>query len=103
MTRVWLYPEREKANLGDTRWLVSTWIVLPEAMTKEEIDPDVDVVTKNWSFGSHSGATKKAYEVLTRDDLAYGAVTIQEQTVDWFVREDGIGEWVDVGEQEDLP
>lgn len=102
MSRVWMYPEREWASIGDIRWEVSTWVVLPDAMDKDEIDPDRDVVEKTWAFDTEAQAKIYATTVLERDDLAYGGVTIQKQTVDWFVREDGIGEWVDVGESEEL-
>lgn len=102
MPRVWVYPDREWANIGDVRWEVSTWIVRPESMDKDELDPDVDVIQKAWAFETEEQAKTCSEVVLEREDLAYGAATIQKQTVDWYVREDGVGEWVDVGESEEL-
>lgn len=100
--KVWLYPERQRAELGETRWEVSTDIVKPEAMGKDEIDIDSDLQCKRWGFSDEAKARKFAIEVLKRDDLAFGAVTLQKQIVEWFVREDGIAEWQDVGESEEV-
>ena len=100
--KVWLYPERQQEEFGATRFEVSTEIVRPEAIGKDEIDHDDDIVSKHWGFKTKEQAEKFAAELLKRDDLAYGAITIQKQVVDWFVKEDRIAEWQDVGESEEV-
>jgi hypothetical protein len=39
---------------------------------------------------------------MERNDLAFGAAYIQKQVVGWFVQEDRVGEWQDVGESEEV-
>ncbi len=100
--RVLLYPEKTYAQLGDVRYLLSTDIVRPECIGKDEIDIDLDLLRRNWAFPTEAKAREYATAVLARDDLAFGAVTLQKQIVDWFVREDNVAEWSDVGESEEL-
>lgn len=100
--RVLLYPEKIYAHLGDVRYLLSTEVVRPESMGKDEIDIDSDLITKWWAFTTEAKAREYAAAVLEREDLAFGAVTLQMQIVDWFVREDNVAEWSDVGESEEI-
>jgi hypothetical protein len=101
--KVILYPERIWGTFGDTRYLLETEIVKPESMGKDEIDIDSDLMRKQWSFKTEDKARQFANaSVLTRKDLAFGAVTLQKQVVDWFVQEDNVAEWSDMGESEEL-
>lgn len=100
--KVWLYPEKTREDLGARRFEVYTCIVKPESIGKDEIDIDEDLLHKRWGIKSKTKAQAFAQGLLKRDDLAFGAVTIQEQVVGWFVEEDGIGEWQDVGEAEEV-
>lgn len=98
----WLYPEKRRAEIGEVRWEVYTDVVRPEAIGKDEIDIESDLIHKRWGFSNEAKARKFAMELLDRDDLAFGAVTLQKQVVEWFVREDGIAEWQDVGTSEEV-
>lgn len=100
--RVRLYPEKTWEEFGATRFEVSTEIVRPEAMNKDDIDIDSDLIRAHWGFPTEDKARTYAKKVLGRNDLAFGAVTLQKQVVDWFVREDRVAEWSDVGESEEL-
>lgn len=100
--RVLLYPEKIYAQLGDVRYLLSTEVVRPECIGKDEIDIDSDLITKSWAFTSEEKARERAATILERDDLAFGAVTLQKQIVDWFVQEDNVAEWSDAGESEEI-
>ncbi len=100
--RVLLYPEKIYVHLGEVRYLLSTEVVRPESMGKDEIDIDSDLITKYWAFATEERAREYAATILECDDLAFGAVTLQKQIVDWFVREDNVAEWSDVGESEEI-
>lgn len=100
--RVKLYPELTFAELGAIRFELSTEIVKPDAMGKHEIDFDNDIRIVHWAFPTEEQAREYAAKVLDRDDLAFGAVTLQKQVVDWFVREDRVAEWSDAGESEEI-
>lgn len=100
--KAWLYPDRKQEEIGATRFLLSAYMVRPEALGKDDIDMDNDIIEKNWGFKTKPEAEKFAIKILSRDDLAFGAVTTQEQIVDWFVKEDLIAEWKNVGESEEI-
>ena len=102
MARVWVYPDREWKQLGEFQFQVQAEIVRPESMGKDEIDIDEDVRSIAWSLPTYEKAAAHAQKVLGRDDLAFGAVYIQKQVVDWFIKEDRIAEWRDVGELEEV-
>lgn len=98
--KVWLYSEHKQANLGHVRFLVAAELVRPESIGKDDIDRDEDIVTKRWAFPTKDKADSFAREILKRTDLAYGCVTVQEQVVAWFVKQDKVAEWQDVGDYE---
>jgi hypothetical protein len=98
--RVWVYPEREWRNLGEVSWLVS-WHELRPGVKREgdEIDLDSDLIERAHRCVTEEQAKefgKLAYETKP---LFFGAVYIQKQVVDWFVEEDRVAEWRDVGEE----
>jgi hypothetical protein len=43
MAKVWLYPDREWKEFGAEQFEVTTDVVLPEAIGKDDIDIDRDV------------------------------------------------------------
>ena len=96
--KVFIYQDRTWEEFGATRFEVATEIVKPESMHKHDIDIDEDLIHKAWGFPTEEKARVYAKKVLARDDLAFGAVTVQKQVVDWFVEEDRMAEWADVGE-----
>lgn len=100
--KVLLYPEKTWAELGAVRFEVATELVKPGAMGKDEIDIDEDLQRVSVACLTHEEAVAKARKILERDDVAFGAVSIQKQVVDWFVREDRVAEWADVGDSEEI-
>ena len=90
------------AAIGTRQFVAETYIVRPEAMGKDDLDHDEDVVLIHQSFPTRELAEARAKEWLERRDLAYGASYVQEEVLDWFVREDNVAEWEDVGEREEF-
>jgi hypothetical protein len=100
--KVFVTPEHTWEEFGAIRWTVTTDIVKPEALGKDEIDFDLDLLHPKWGYPTESQAREKAVSILKRNDLAFGTVTLQKEAVDWFVREDRIAEWSDIGEPEEI-
>jgi hypothetical protein len=86
--------------MGSRRWVADWWEVRPEAMGKVEIDPDNDLVNVMREFKTKAAAARCAKAALKNPRQAFGDACVTEQVVDWFVREDGVAEWADVGEPE---
>lgn len=66
-----------------------------------EINPDSDIDHLRMNFRG-ADAEKKALDyakkIVNTGGTAYGVVIVQKQVVDWYVEEDRIAEWQDVGE-----
>jgi len=97
--RVKLYPEIEWGELGDRRWRVEWYEARPGA-DFENFEPDIDAVRKLRSFKTEVAAKAFAKKMIAADKCVYGDACVQEQVVDWFVEEDNVAEWADVGEGE---
>lgn len=83
-------------KVGAARYEVSTELVRSGARRdSDSFDPDGDALTKRWFFPTERQAKQFAAELLKRDDLVWGCVTIQRQVVGWS--EDGL-EWQDAGD-----
>lgn len=100
---VWVYPEKTHEPLGAVRWLVS-WHEAKPGMTANEEDSDVDFDDRYTchakAFTAEAAARRYAQKVFGSRPLFFGVVEIQRQCVDWFVEEDGVAEWADVGDAE---
>lgn len=98
--RVWVYHSRTWEEFGAVRWVAEWHVVRPEAKGKEEIEPDVDVVCRRKAYKSKREALKTARLMVNTRRTAFGCATVQEERVDWFVEEDRVAEWADVGDPE---
>jgi hypothetical protein len=104
--RVWVYPDREYADFGAERLSVEWEEMTPRALKRLAADPDyqwdmdTDICTRSEVFQSLVLARQRAKRVLRSGKTAFGQVRIQRQAVDWFVEEDRVAEWADVGEPE---
>ena len=83
------------------------WItVKPSAQGKEDVDPDFDTVTHCEYFPDKAAAMKYGQEVFDREaalsSLCWGVVTVSKQVIDWLSEDDGIAEWTDGNESEEI-
>lgn len=104
---VLVYPEKTHEPLGAVRWEVETFVVPNgwEGWTEERreaFDPASHPCLVSYAK-TEAEARKIAKRFLKRDDLSFGSVTIQKQIVDWYVEEDRVAEWTNVGDAEYLP
>lgn len=97
--RAFVPSEKAHREIGEVRWEV-TWHTLRDGWTPEfegdGPDPDSDIVYHGKACGSESYALHVA-ESLVKQDY-FGSPIVQRQVVEWWVQEDGIAEWEDVGE-----
>lgn len=102
--RVWVYPEKQYAELGATRFEIQWEQIRKESLwklgTDNDIDPDSDISHRCLAFKTIEAARKKARAIVDAYNTAYGQVTITKQIVDWYVEEDHIAEWSDTNEIE---
>lgn len=102
--RVFVYPEKVYESLGAKRWQVS-WEQLKSSANKkqgDDIDFDADIETLFYAFATEEKARESAAKVLASGKPFFGAVTLTEQTVDWFVEGDRVAEWRDCGSPEEI-
>ena len=102
--RVFVYPEKVYEELGARRWYISWEQLKPGRTVKpgEDIDFDRDTYTAYAAYKTKDAATKAAKRVLKSGKPFFGAITLIEQTVDWFVEEDRVAEWQDCGQPEEI-
>jgi hypothetical protein len=96
--RVWVYPEREWAELGAERWEVEWQTVKPGSRAKAEIDPDCDIDWHCRQYPTKAKALAAARGVVNLGRTAYGCATVTRQVVDWYVEEDRVAEWADAAD-----
>jgi hypothetical protein len=102
MSKVLLYPERTWIDFDSERWDVSTELVKQRAMGSDDIDPDTDIEYVHDPKATKAAAIVAAGKLLKHPRIAYGAVRLQCQRVDWLIKEDRIAEWIDVGDSEEF-
>jgi hypothetical protein len=103
--KVWVYPERTWEPLGSERWEVE-WYELTDGARKRfaadpnyEHDHDRDEIAVVQHFKTHASARRFAKKVVETMETVYGCATVTKQVVDWYVEEDRVAEWADVGEE----
>ena len=113
--RVFVYPEKTYEELGSKRWEVEWFTVSPRALRRvteaeargelDEIDPDRDIIchARVFPFRAKGLALALANRMAECEGTAYGCATVTEQVVDWYVEEDRIAEWTNVGETIHVP
>lgn len=95
--RVYVYGDSKLRDLGAIRFEVE-WITIKEkAKNKTDVDPDLDTITHVEYFDTESEAITYGQGIYSTTELYWGVVTIQKQVVDWYVEEDRIAEWTNVG------
>jgi hypothetical protein len=101
--KVFVYPEKTREELGAIRWVIS-WEQLKNSVPPngEEIDFDRDIDYMFVGYSTEEKARNAAKRVLKGGKPYFGSITLQKQTVDWFVKEDGIAEWADIGQSEEI-
>ena len=106
---VFVYPEKTREPFGKRRFEVE-WQELTQAAQKRydadpnyEHDRDSDEVNVARHFDTKADAEAFAAAKADSGDTVYGCATVTEQVVDWYVEEDRIAEWADVGEATYFP
>ena len=100
--KVWIYPEKTYEDLGTARW-VCEWFTVPknwkpdEGLEEEGPDPYI-MITNVTVHKTEALAKLAAKRRLKNGDDFYGNPIVRKQVVDWYVEEDRIAEWSDVGE-----
>jgi len=100
--KVLVYPERTWEFIGAVRWDVSTELVKPSSIGSQDIDPDIDIEYVHVPKTTWDGAVKTAKRLVKHQRIAFGAVRVQKQIVDWLCEEDHVAEWIDVGDSEEF-
>ena len=102
--RVFVYPEKVYKSLGAKRWQVSWEQLKPSANKKQgdDIDFDAEYSDSFLCLRHRRKSTESAAKVLASGKPFFGAVTLTEQTVDWFVEGDRVAEWRDCGSPEEI-
>jgi hypothetical protein len=106
--QVWVYPEKSYEELGAERWEVEWQTVRPSALKRieaaeargeeDEVDPDRDIIFHYKHYPTEAKALRAARAIVNLGHSAYGCATVVKQVVDWYVEEDRVAEWSDVGE-----
>lgn len=102
--RVWIYPEKEYAELGAVRWEVEWQTLTKGARKRQDADPDYEVDydtdLTNWyqTFTTEQAAQEYAQRVVNKGETFFGSATVTKQVVDWYVEEDRVAEWANVGD-----
>lgn len=111
--RVWTYLEKTFEQLGAERWQV-TWQELTEqARTRmdgarpdseaADFNYDVDLIHRFANFSTKDAAMAYAKQVTDAGETFFGAASVQKQIVDWYVEEDHVAEWADIGDAACVP
>ena len=109
--RVWVYPDKVYRELGAKRWEAEWQTTKPSAIKRvaeaeakgeyDEIDLDSDLFWHHRVFPNKGLAMAFAKKVVeSAADMAFGSVMVTQQVVDWYVEEDRIAKWADIGEPE---
>ena len=101
---VWIYPEKTHEPFGATRWLASWYVLRPgvDPDSEEDWDPGFDTIEKHIVCKTADAARRAARKVVASGATLFGCAEVQEQRVDWFVAEDRVAEWADVGRAEEV-
>lgn len=99
--QVWTYPEKRMEAFGAVRWDVEWWTA-PEGVEEPEDGwgPDNGLDCRHKAFTTEPAA--KRYAAKVAGESVFGCAAVTKQVVDWYVEEDRIAEWTNVGESEDV-
>ena len=107
--KVRIYPGSALEEFGAVRWDCEWQELKPSAKARIEsavpdtydrdIDPDTDLIWCHQYYRSLATAKRAAKKIWeARSNVIAYSVCIQKQAVDWFIEEDQLAEWVNVGE-----
>lgn len=108
MMRLLIYPGfTASPQLGAERYEVEWFTLRPDLAATwkhgDEVDFDSDLVVHREHFKVQALALAFAEKYRAdHDDLFFGVLTVQKQRIDWFVQEDGITEWADIGDEAEV-
>ncbi len=109
--RVFVFPEKVYEKLGAKRWEVEWWEVTAAARKRVEAseargeldeydrDSDIKSLYRVFPYRAKGLAIAYAQKMAYGDHSAYGSATVIEQVVDWYVKENGIAEWINSGDK----
>jgi hypothetical protein len=101
---VFVYPEKTREELGAKRWQLSWEQQKASAREKQgddmDFDQDLDFMVA--AYPTQEKAREAAKKILESGKPYFGAVSLVEQTVDWFVEEDRVAEWRNCGRSEEI-
>ena len=110
MPRVWIHGANKWGDLGARRWVVEWWTMRPEASSRivaaapnsadADADPDTDFVCHYKAFKTKDAAANYAQMLVDADKTAHGESSVYQQEVVWFVKEDQVAKWEQIGETE---
>jgi hypothetical protein len=96
-------------ELGAVRYEIEWITVKPSAMSKQEIDPDLDTVTNVEYRQTKDGAMKRGQEIYNAAtaepiNLCWGVVSVRRQFVgyDDYDEERIVADWQDGGDDEEI-
>jgi hypothetical protein len=99
--KVYVFPERKYIELGSVRYAAHWCTLRPGWKPGFELDTpdlDMDILRHGRHFATLDAAVAEARRILSAGEDCFGAPCVIKQVVDWFVEEDRIAEWADVGE-----
>jgi hypothetical protein len=103
--RVWVYPEKVHEELGARRFVVEWEELRPECKARDtgqendEFDYDRDLHYLIKPFKQREDAERYARKIVDEGKTFFGCARVQEQVVDWYVEEDRVASWENVGEE----
>lgn len=100
--QVWTYPEKEMAEFGARGWEVEWWTLRDGAKQDAEgdYDWDNDLESNSERFPTREAAVDFAKQVALVSH--FGVAQLQEQVVDWYVEEERVAEWTNIGSAEEV-
>lgn len=108
--RVWVFPEKTYEDFGAERWEVEwyevpeNWALLTDEQKENYFPEDFPCQCRTFTgVGAERMARQFAKRQATHRANAFGCATVVRQVVDWYVEEDRIAEWSNVGDVEYVP
>lgn len=95
-----IYPGGQQVRIGQRQFAVEWQEVKPASRDKDDLDPDVDLVTKRRCYSARAAARRAARMVVNAGRTAYGTAIVVEEVADWLEGHYFVAEWNTVGEPE---
>lgn len=105
-----IYPEGGFANIGDRRLEIEWWVFTKDALKRYDkpdfefnYDSDQIAHVEYFPVTKREAAESRAQQICNEWDerhMPFAVVTLQEQVCEWFVQEDNVASWENVGDAE---